>query len=457
MEKKITRRNFIKLSGSALAAAAGSYGITNYLHDMLWPVQVKVTSLADLPPAPFCGPPQSTEALLVDIANAAEPPPDLFFAGTDGWIYVPPAPGKAPYHPDTAAPDDFNTYIFGFTNLTGLPTGEIETQKMQSQHPAPMFWFPQDTEFRVRLTNLGLAQRPDLIDEHTIHFHGRRNVIPFFDGEPTSSIAVPIGRFFTYVFKTDLPGTYMYHCHVEEVEHVHLGMTGLIFVTPAQNGNTSLYPSGKYVYNCGDGSTGYDRDFPLLLTEVWAEAHWDFSHVQLPEWSDYNPDYYLLNGRAYPDTLEPNGYIDPQNPNRTGTDLTPPAGRTDLKHQPYSSLVTCNAGERVLLRFANLGFNRQSMSLAGIKMRVVGKDATLLRSRDGKDLSYLTDTISIGPGESFDVIFEAPPHSGSGSYDTYLLYNRNYSGVGSGSGQGGQMTEVRVYPGTLGPQTQPLT
>ncbi|RMF04942.1 MAG: twin-arginine translocation signal domain-containing protein [Chloroflexi bacterium] len=456
MKNKLTRRNFLKLSGSALAAAAGSYGLTTLLHDkLLWPAEAKVATLADLPPAPFCGPPQSIDQLLVDIAQAAGNY-DLFLAGTDGWIYIPPTQNLAPYHPDTAAPDPFNTYMFGFANLTGLQSGEIESQKMKVQHPAPMFWFPQDTEFTARLTNLGLGMRPDLIDDHTIHFHGRRNAIPFFDGEPNTSIAVPIGRIFDYVFDIPMPGTYMYHCHVEEVEHVHLGMTGLVFVTPAQNG-TNHNGFTKFVYNDGDGSTGYDREFPMLLSDVWSEAHWDFSHVQLPEWSDYKPNYYLLNGRVYPDTLKPNGYVDFAHPNRTGTDLTPPSGSPELQFQPYSSLVTCNEGERVLIRLANLGFLRQTMSMAGIKMRVVGKDATLLKGRNGEDLSYFTDSISIGPGEAFDIIFEAPSHQG-GNPDKYLFYNRNSLAMGNGTGAGAQMTEVHVYPaGTLAPQTEPLT
>ena len=47
-------------------------------------------------------------------------------------------------------------------------------------------------------------------------------------------------------------------------------------------------------------------------------------------------------------------------------------------------------------------------------MRVVGRDATPMRGRDGTDTSYETDTINIGPGESFDVIFTAPAHQGPG-------------------------------------------
>ncbi len=54
----------------------------------------------------------------------------------------------------------------------------------------------------------------------------------------------------------------------------------------------------------------------MLLTEVWAESHWADAHIQLPEWSDYHADFGLINGRAYPDTLAPNGSIDPFNPVR---------------------------------------------------------------------------------------------------------------------------------------------
>jgi hypothetical protein len=245
-----------------------------------------------------------------------------------------------------------------------------------------------------------------------------------------------------------------------------MGMTGLVFVRPAQDGDTTLYPSGKYTYNDGDGSTGFDREFAMFLSEVWAEAHWADSHIQLPEWSDYHPDFSLLNGRVYPDTLAPNGSVDPLNPvyDPSG-DLIAPTNRPELQYQPYSSLVRANAGDRVLLRFAQLGFKQAAMTLAGIKMHVVGKDATLLRGRYGEDLSYYADTVSLGAGESVDAIFTAPAFQGPGTvdpeigapYDIYLLYNRSYLRSSNLSGgYGGQRTEVRVYPaGTLGPQTLP--
>ena len=126
----------------------------------------------------------------------------------------------------------------------------------------------------------------------------------------------------------------MYHCHVEDVEHVHMGMTGLVFVRPAQDGNTALYPSGKYLYNDGDGSTGFDREFAMFLSEVWAEAHWADAHIQLPEWSDYRADFSLLNGRVYPETRscptarsrDTGTFVHPGAATRRATWSPPPAG-----------------------------------------------------------------------------------------------------------------------------------
>lgn len=403
------------------------------------------------------------KVLLPEAAVAAGGVADLALGGTDGWIYLPPTPAIPPFHPDVYAPSPFTTYIFGFRNVTGLTPTQKANQKNKAQHSAPLFWAKQydpahPVDFLVQLTNLGLAQRPDLFDAHTLHWHGFRNVIPFFDGEPTGSVSVPMGREFTYAYRPRDPGTYMYHCHVEDVEHVHMGMTGLVFVRPLQDGNTSYYPSGKYLYNDGDGSTGFDREFAMFLSEVWAEAHWADAHIQLPEWSDYRADFALLNGRVYPDTIAPNGSIDPFHPVRDANgDLIAPAGFPQLQYQPHSSLVNCNAGERVALRFSNLGFREQAMTLSGLRMTVVGRDATPMRGRDGTNTSYETDTLNIGPGESYDVLFTAPAKQGAGAYDTYMLYNRAYarSDNRAPGGFGGQATEVRVYASGVNPQAYP--
>jgi FtsP/CotA-like multicopper oxidase with cupredoxin domain len=407
--------------------------------------------------------------------KAAGPPPNLKLVGTDGWISLPASPSifssslGVTTHPDSYAPEGKTTYIFGFANASGMADDQQFNLKNHAQHSAPLFWAKEDVDFRIQLTNVGLAQRPDLFDEHTVHWHGFKNVIPFFDGEPTGSISIPQGQTFTYVYLSHDPGTYMFHCHVEDTEHVHMGMTGLVFVRPAQDGNTSLYPSGKYAYNDGDGSTGFDREFVMFLSEVWGDSHWADAHIQLPEWSDYRADFSLLNGRVYPDTLLPNGSIARDDsfvvsPPRDGEYvLAPPTPiRTDLDSQPLSSLVTCNAGERVLLRFANLGFMEAAMTLVGLKARVVGRDATYMRGRGPTFTStaYDTSVFSFGAGESFDAIITAPPFATNRpvpdpGYDTYLLYNRAFTRGDKAEG-GGQRTEIRVYPpGALPAQAYP--
>ena len=69
-----------------------------------------------------------------------------------------------------------------------------------------------------------------------------------------------------------------------------------------------------------------------------------------------------------------------------------------LGSQPNSSLIQCNGGDKVLLRFANLGYQQQSMQLEGIPMKMIGEDANILRGPQtspgawGVDLSYFTDT-----------------------------------------------------------------
>ncbi|MCB8983249.1 MAG: multicopper oxidase domain-containing protein [Ardenticatenaceae bacterium] len=441
----ITRRDFLKIAGSAAFLTAGASIVPHYLRRAVLPEEV---------------------------VEAQGAPYDLYYAGTDGWISLPPTPAIPPFHPDNLAPPGLTTYIFGFRNVSGMDDIRKNNQKNKAQHNAPVFWVNQynpssPVDFRMQLTNLGLALRPDLFDAHTIHWHGFRNVIPFFDGEPTTSVSVPTGRDFTYIYRPREEGTYMFHCHVEDVEHVHMGMTSLVFVRPIQDGMTSYYPSGKYAYNDGDGSTGYDREFVMFLSEVWAEAHWADAHIQLPEWSDYRADFALLNGRVYPDTLAPNSPINAAQSvhalaveTDANGDLMTNPGYEHLQYQPHSSLVTCQPGERVLLRFANLGFKESAMTLTGIKMRVVGRDATLLRGRYGTPTSYETNVISCSAGESYDVIFEAPPYDGSSGlgYDRYLLYNRAYArsnNLASG-GFGGQTTEVRVYPpGSLASQAYP--
>ncbi|MDT4971334.1 MAG: hypothetical protein QOG22_1477 [Pseudonocardiales bacterium] len=388
-----------------------------------------------------------TRLLLAAPAHAApfrnapavvHPKKQMHLAGTDGWVSMPAnAPADPPFFPDSLAPaGGFNTYVFGFRDVTGMSATQVAAQRGKAQISAPMLSFDEEDDIYLTLTNLGLQQRPDLFDGHTLHWHGFVNAVPLFDGVPELSLAVPIGRDFTYFYRPHDAGTYMYHCHFEDVEHVQMGMTGMVFVRPTQN-KTPLHAGERYAYNDGDGSTAYDREFAFMITELWSAAHYRDAHIQVNDWTDYDPSFWLLNGRAYPDTVAPNG-----NPTSTA------AGR--LQYQPISSQITCNVGDRVLLRMSSLGYQNHAMSVDNIDLTIVAKDASLLKGRDGTKNYITTITVDVGPGESRDVIFVAP------SPGTYLLYDRKYSYLenGGGPGYGGMLTKIIVgAPGTYAPQT----
>jgi FtsP/CotA-like multicopper oxidase with cupredoxin domain len=327
---------------------------------------------------------------------------------------------------------------------------------------APTLDFLQNDDMKITLTNLGLVQRPDLTDSHTIHWHGFDIPSPLNDGVPEVSVAVPIGKQLTYFYRPHREGTYMWHCHFEDVEHVQMGMTGIVFVRPLQDG-TSHGGFTRFAYNDGDGSTGYNRHFAILLNEVWSKFHDGDRDIQESIPTDYEPQWFTLNGRCYPQTTLPNDH----HGESSGITTHNANYDTDDVSQPNSSLVQVNPGERVLLRLADLGYQQHAMQLPGIPLHVIGQDASLLR--DGTtDTSYWTNTLYLGPGEARDVLFDAPaynadrPHGsdGVGPYNVYYFKNRDWrrlSSLGSpgpGGGPSGMMTEVRVYQGSPLPAQQ---
>jgi FtsP/CotA-like multicopper oxidase with cupredoxin domain len=354
---------------------------------------------------------------------------NLHLAATDGYIAL---PGR-PAYPD---PD---VYVFGFVRVpNGATAAQLDRFKGHVQAPATMLAVGEEDELYLTLTNIGLVVRPDLDDSHTVHWHGFPNATAIFDGVPEVSIAVPVGRGFPYFYKPHRAGSFMYHCHFEDVEHVQMGMNGSIFVRPAG------FPKRAYA----DAATAFDREFAVHLNEVWTTPHDNLESIQETVWPNYKANYWTINGRCYPDTVKPNN------------DASMPV-------QPLSALIQVNAGETALLRFSNLGYEQQAMQLPGIRMKVVGEDASRLRNTSGLgtvDLSYDTNTIYIGPGEARDALFMAPAFDAgaalsdtAGSYNRYWLRNRSaHRLINNGySGVGGQLTEVRVYDGALGGQAHP--
>ncbi len=346
-------------------------------------------------------------------------------------------------------------YTFGFSDVTGLLPSQVVNGNgirpgglAAATYPAPTIHLKEGQEFYLSLTNVGMIMRPDLFDPHSVHFHGFPQAASVFDGVPESSATINMGSTFTYYYNIvdGLAGTYMYHCHVEATEHIQMGMVGNLYIDPKQNktgypghltpsrseGGPATEPLG-YVYNDGDGSTAFDVEYPIQLGSFDGNFHQQHISIQPLPFAAMDDRYPTLNGRGYPDTMTP-GVI--------STD----AGFGSLPSQPLNSRVTAVSGQRVLLRLSNLAVTRFYTLASTIPMTVVGQSAKLLRGPGGKNLYYKTNSVTIGGGESYDVILDTTGVAPG----TYLLYTTNLNYLSNANEDyGGMMTEITITPAGL--------
>lgn len=339
--------------------------------------------------------------------------------------------------------DRYPQYIFGFANVTGTPAGQVMSAgALAANFSAPTLAFDQDDEVYLNLSNVSMIRRPDLGDPHSLHYHGFPNAAAVFDGLPESGIIPLEGATMTYYYKQYEPGTYIYHCHVEAAEHMQMGMLGNLYVRPRQNrlpaqafaSGFSHTPGKKYVYNDGDGSTFYDVEFPLQLASFDHVFHDASAAVQPLPFATMRPTYAMINGRGYPDTANPNALPPPVEDGE-------PANGNKVS-QPLSALVTATAGQKVLLRISSLDVTRfYTVTVLGLPMKVVGNGGRLLRGPDGKNLYYNTSSVTLGGGESADVIID----TAGVAPGRYFLYTTNLNYLSNNAEDfGGMMTEIVI-------------
>jgi len=365
----------------------------------------------------------------------------MHLTGGDGWVTM---------------GDGEELYVFGFSDVTGIPQNQVLTKGIfRTNSPAPTIRMREGDEFYLTLTNVGTFNRPDLFDPHTVHYHGFPNASAIFDGLPESAVAINQQASITYYYNNREPGTYMYHCHVEATEHMQMGMLGNLYVDPIQNqtgiGGTVESPdtatqagqeggSGPYgyVYNDGDGSTAYDVEYPIQLQAFDKVFHDASRDTQPLPFADMIDTYPTLNGRGYPDTAVAGNLLPPA-PNSCGGDTV---FCEQPSSQPVSSLITANVGDRILLRMSNLGIvQHYTITVMGIPMKVVGRDARLLRGPDGTDVVYETNVVNLGGGESTDVILD----TNGVEAGTYFLYATNLNYLSNNEEDyGGYMTEIVI-------------
>ncbi len=397
--------------------------------------------------------------------------------------------------PGTQLPSIFNDQLHVSGNgAKSEPAAIMNTGVLYSNAPAPMIAIDEDDELFLTLSNVGMIMRPDLFEQHTVHFHGYPNASSFFDGVPDASVAINIAGSFTYYYTAPDAGTYFWHCHIAPPEHLQMGMVGQIFVRPRQNrvnastpllsalqaangknralvndasGNacsdllctgatplpaiaTGAVGGGKYAYNDGDGSTRYDVDVPIQMMGFDPNFHFVGMTFNPEAFADMKDKYFLLNGRSYPDTINAN--VDNRGaPGVDGNALgngplaTQQSDGASRPSQPLHSLITLDKGlgnTRALLRISDLSVTEHTtLATVGVSMQVIAKNARLLRDLDGNNLYYNTNSITLGGGESVDVILDVS----STPAGTYFLYSTNLDHLSNDAENfGGMMTEIVV-------------
>ncbi len=377
------------------------------------------------------------------------------------------AVGLAP-DPESVPPNQINGHVD--------PRPIMDVGVMNGNEPAPLMAIDEDDEFFLTLTNVGMIMRPDLFEQHTVHFHGYPNASAFYDGVPDASVAINIGGSFTYYYLAPDAGTYFWHCHITPPEHLQMGMVGQIYVRPRQNrvpaggslyngviaqqsdlrtkcgsdilcsaplpqsDNGSKHANNKsgapvmYAYNDGDGSTAYDVEYPIQIHGFDPNFHFVGMTFNPEPFTDMKDKFFLLNGRSYPDTVT-------QGPMQTQV-----ADGTSHFSQPLSSIVNIPAGGKALLRISDLDVTEmQTLASLGIPMHVVGFNAKLLRDMAGNNMAYDTNSITLGGGESLDVILDASNTTLYPAGSTFYLYTPNLDHLSNDAENfGGLMTEVHI-------------
>jgi FtsP/CotA-like multicopper oxidase with cupredoxin domain len=350
----------------------------------------------------------------------------------------------------------------------------LDVGVMNGNIPAPLMAIDEDDEFFLTLTNVGMIMRPDLFEQHTVHFHGYPNASAFYDGVPDASVAINIGGSFTYYYLAPDAGTYFWHCHITPPEHLQMGMVGQIYVRPRQDrvpvGQSLLLalqkqqqdlrtkcdssdilcsnplprtPSvvlatraatGNYAYNDGDGSTYYDVEYPLQIHGFDPNFHFVGMTFNPEAFADMKDKYFLLNGRSYPDTVT------------SGPMATQTTDGSMHYSQPLSAIINIPAGKKALLRISDLDVTEyQTLASLGIPMTVVGYNAKLLRDQAGNNMYYTTNSITLAGGESLDVILDASDTTKYPSGSVFYLYTPNLDHLSNDAENfGGLMTEVRI-------------
>ncbi|HJU04807.1 MAG TPA: DUF4396 domain-containing protein [Nitrospiraceae bacterium] len=220
----------------------------------------------------------------------------------------------------------------------------VDAYTFNRQVPGPRLQLTQGDRVRINFRNA-------LPESTTVHWHGL--IVPNQMDGPAEITQKPVmpSSSYTYEFTVTQAGTYFYHTHDHPDRQQSFGLYGALLIAPR---DPATEPRA-------------DLDVTIQLQE-WLRREWLTYPAMLMEGAF--PNYFTINGKAYPST----------------------------------DVIKMKVGETVKLRFIGSSNNFiHPMHVHGGPFEVVALDGEVLP----ESARYLADTVNVGPGQRWDVIWPA--------------------------------------------------
>jgi manganese oxidase len=225
-----------------------------------------------------------------------------------------------------------------------LEDEQVLAYTFNQQVPGPRIELTVGDAVRIIVTN-------NLPESTTVHWHGL--ILPNEMDGPAEITQDPIqpGESYTYEFTVQQTGTYFYHTHDHSDRQQTLGLYGALIIRP-QNPADEPQADLEYTIQLQEWLEREGLTYPAMIMEGGL------------------PNYFTINGKAYPDT----------------------------------DTITMQVGQTLKLRF--IGSNNNfihPMHVHGGPFEVVTRDGEILQ----EGARFLADTVNVGPGQRYDVIWTA--------------------------------------------------
>lgn len=225
-----------------------------------------------------------------------------------------------------------------------LPGVTVEAYAYNGQVPGPTLRVTQGDRVRINVTN-------KLPESTTVHWHGL--ILPNEMDGPAEVTQAPIqpGESYSYEYTVGQHGTYFYHTHDHVDRQQSLGLYGTLIIDPTD-------PADELPA---------DLEYTVQLQE-WLKREW-LTFPAMPMEGAF-PNYFTINGKSYPAT----------------------------------DTISMKVGETLKVRFVGSHTTAiHPMHIHGGPFQVAAVDGETLP----ESARYLADTVNVGPGQRFDVLWRA--------------------------------------------------